>query len=515
MRRLTTALKGGSSMRGLVLAAAAALVSLPAFAQQGSMLRMGLADDTDIMDPTLSRTYVGRIMFAGLCDKLVDINEKLEIVPQLATSYEWPDSKTLALHLRHGVKFQDGSAMDAEAVKYSLERHLHMEGSMRRGEIASMDHAEVVDPATVRIVLKTPSSPFLAQLTDRSGMIVSPKAAEAEGKDFALHPVCAGPYSFVERVAQDHLTLQRFPDYWDAKDIHIDRVVYRPIPDNSVRTSNIQAGALDMTVQNVPSDLDRLKNDPKLKVSIYNGLGYQGITNNLAFGPKANQPYGQSALVRKAFELAIDRKALIHVVYNDLYTPTAQAIPPASPMYASDIVPPERDIAKAKALLQQAGVKLPVTVNLMVINSPDQVQTGEVIQSMASEAGFDVKIQATEFATSLDMEDRGDFEAYLIGWSGRTDPDGNLWSFIHTGGPFNDSKYSNKDVDTWLDGARLTTDIASRRDLYRKVSSQSNEDLPITYLYVPKFIVAMAKDVNGFVPVPDGLVRLQGMTMSK
>ncbi len=502
-------------MRRLVLAAAAALVSWPVLAQQGSVLRIGMAEDTDLMDPTLSRTYVGRIMFAGLCDKLVDINEKLEVVPQLATSYEWPDSKTLVLHLRQGVKFQDGTAMDAAAVKYSLDRHLTMEGSTRRGEISSMDHAEVVDPSTVRIVLKTPSSPFLAQLTVRSGMIVSPKAAEAEGKNFALHPVCAGPYSFVERVPQDHLTLQRFPDYWDAKDIHIDRVIYRPIPDNTVRTSNIQAGALDMTVENVPSDLDTLKKDPKLKVSVYDGLGYQSITNNIANGPKANQPYGQNALVRQAFELAIDRTALIHVVYNDLFTPTAQAIPPASPMYAKDVVPPARDVAKAKQLLQQAGVKLPVTVNLMVVNAPDQVQTGEVIQSMAAEAGFDVKIQATEFATSLDMSDRGDFEAYLIGWSGRTDPDANIWSFIHTGGPLNAGHYSNKDVDGWLDQARLRTDTNQRRDLYRKVSEQNEKDEALVYLYVNKFIVAMAKNVDGFVPVPDGLVRLQGMTMSK
>ena len=502
-------------MRRLLLAAAAALLSMPAFAQQGSVLRMGMAEDTDLMDPTLSRTYVGRIMFAGLCDKLVDINQKLEVVPQLATSYEWPDSKTLVLHLRQGVKFHDGTTMDAAAVKYSLERHYNMEGSTRRGEISSMDHVEVADPSTVRIVLKSASSPFLAQLTDRSGMIVSPKAAEAEGKNFALHPVCAGPYSFVERVAQDHLTLQRFPDYWDAKDIHIDRVIYRPIPDNSVRTSNIQAGALDMTVENVPSDLNTLKGDAKLNVVVYDGLGYQSITNNTDNGPRSKTPYGQSALVRKAFELSIDRAALIHVVFNDLYTPTAQAVPPASPMYSKEVTPPARDVAKAKELLKQAGVSLPVTVHLMVINAPDQVQTGEVIQSMASEAGFDVKIDATEFATSLSMSDRGDFEAYLIGWSGRTDPDANLWSFVHTGGPLNASHYSNKDVDNWLDQARLTTDIAQRRDLYRNVSEQTEKDLPLMYLYVGKFIVAMSKNVSGFVPVPDGLVRLQGMTMSK
>src|SRR6185437_12469036 len=156
-------------------------------------LRIALREDGDILDPTLARTYVGRIVFAGLCDKLFDINEKLEIVPQLATSYEWTDPKTLLIKLRQGVVFHDGEKMDAAAVKYSLERHLNMQGSFRRSEINAMDHVEIVDPATVKIVLKAPSSPFLSQLTDRSGMIVSPKAAEAAGKDFTLKPVCAGP----------------------------------------------------------------------------------------------------------------------------------------------------------------------------------------------------------------------------------------------------------------------------------------------------------------------------------
>ena len=501
--------------RFLLTAAAAALLSFPALAQDTSVLRIGMAEDTDLMDPTLSRTYVGRIMFSALCDKLVDIDAKLAIVPQLAASYEWPDSKTLVLHLRQGVKFQDGTTMDAAAVKYSLDRHLNMQGSTRRGEIASMDHVEVVDPATVRVVLKSPSSPFIAQLTDRAGMIVSPKAAEGEGKDFALHPVCAGPYTFTERVPQDHVTLDRFSGYWDAGNIHIDRIIYRPIPDNSVRLANLQAGALDMTVEGLPTDVDVLKNDKRVKLALYDGLGYQSITINLAHGPRAQTPLGQDARVRKAFELAIDRTALIHVVYNDLYTPLAQAVPPASPFYAPLVAAPGRDVARAKALLAEAGVKLPVVVNLTVINSPDQRQTGEVIQSMAAEAGFDVKVNSMEFATSLDASDRGDFEAYLIGWSGRADADANIWNFVHTGAPLNASFYSNKEVDGWLEQARAVTDVAARRDLYAKEAAQVEQDLPLIYVYVPKLIVAMSTKVNGFLPVPDGLVRPQGMSMSK
>src|SRR3954454_17169243 len=168
-------------MRHLLLAAVCAVLAGPVAAQP---FRIALREDPDSLDPTLARTYVSRIVFAGICDKLFDINEKREIVPQLATSYEWTDPKTLVIKLRQGVVFHDGEKMDANAVKYSLERHLNMQGSYRRSEINVMDHVEVVDPATVKIVLKQPSSPFLAQLTDRSGMIVSPKAAEAEGKDF-------------------------------------------------------------------------------------------------------------------------------------------------------------------------------------------------------------------------------------------------------------------------------------------------------------------------------------------
>ena len=231
-------------MRRLLLATACVLITaMPAFSQT---LRIALRQDLDVLDPTLATTYVGRIVFAGLCDKLFDIDEKLKIVPQLATGYEWADDRTLVIHLRSGVKFQNGEVLDAAAVKYSLERHLTMQGSYRKGEINSIDHVDVVDPSTVRIVLKVPSGAFLAQLTDRSGMVLPPKATEAAGKEFASHPVCSGPFKFVERVPQDHVTLERFADYWDAKNVHFDKVVYQVLVDPSVRLANLRAGTIEL-----------------------------------------------------------------------------------------------------------------------------------------------------------------------------------------------------------------------------------------------------------------------------
>ncbi len=504
-------------MRRPILAAAlmAGVFATPLAAQDLPTLRIGLADDADALDPTLGRSFVGRIVFGGLCDKLVDLDARLNVVPQLAQGYEWADSKTLVFKLRPGMKFHDGTEVDAAAVKYSMERHLNMQGSARRGEISTLDRVEIVDPLTVRMVLKTPTAPFLAALTDRAGMIVSSKAAEAAGKDFSLKPVCAGPFKFVERVAQDHITLDRFDGYWNKDAIKLGRIIYRTVVDPSVRLANLQAGALDIAERITPTDVDAVKKNPKLKLAVYDGLGYQGITFNVGHGERAKTPLGQSALVRQAFNLAIDRAALVQVVYAGMYTPSAQAIPEASPFYASDVPAPARDVAKAKALLAQSGAKLPVVVDLTVTNSADQVQTGEVLQSMAAEAGFDVKVRAMEFAASLDADDRGDFAAHLIGWSGRADADGNLFNFLHTGAPLNVAGYSSKEVDAWLDEARAVTDVKARQALYGKIAVAHMTDVPLMYLYINKWITGMSTRVDGYIPIADGMIRPQGITLAK
>ena len=504
-------------MRKTSLAAVAALTVLglaPAFAQDapGQSLRIALREDADMLDPTLARTYVGRIVFAGLCDKLFDIDEKLNIVPMLATSYEWPDSKTLVLHLRDGVLFQDGTKMDAAAVKYTLERDLNLPGSARRAEIGTIDQVVVVDPLTVRITLKTPTSPLIAQLTDRAGMIISPKAAEAEGKDFALKPVCTGPFKFTERVAQDRIVLDRFPEYWNAKDVHFARVIYLPITNTATRLANLQAGAVDLSEQVVPSDIDAVRKDAKLRIVESPNLGTAYIIWNVGNGPKARGPLGQSALVRRAFELSIDREAAISVVYNGAYTPTAQAIASASPFYDQDVKPPARDVAKAKELLKQAGVKLPVTFTMMTPTNSDSMQMAEVLQSMSSEAGFDMKIQATEFSAALDAADRGEFEGFMQAWSGRVDPDGNLYNFVHSNGPLNSGKYADAQVDQWLDQARVETAIPARKALYGDIAVKLAQDQPLTFTYNPKNIVGMSVKLNGFRAVPDGMIRLQGLS---
>ena len=497
-----------------LLLAVALLAALPSLAWSQT-LRIALREDADLLDPTLARTYVGRIVFAGLCDKLFDLNEKLEIVPQLASGYEWADPVTLVIHLRPGVTFQNGEVLDATAVKYTLERHLTLQGSFRRSEIASIDHVEIVDPATVKLVLKSPSSPLLAQLTDRAGMILPPKATEAAGRNFSQTPICSGPFKFTERVAQDRIVLDRYPGYWDAANIHFDRVVYQPMPDSSVLLANLRTGSIDLAERVLPTDIAQVKADQKLRIVTSPALGYEDIGFNLGNGERAKSPIGQNKLLRQAFEAAIDRKALVDVVFNGMYTPNAQPVSPASPFYITSVPPPPRDMAKAKALIKEARVPTPIVVQMNVPNTPDRAQAAEVIQSMVQEAGFDVKINLIEFAASLQASTRGEFEAYLIGWSGRADPDGNTFQFLTTGAGQNDGRYSNPIVDKALTDARQTVDLEARRELYEIALHQLRQDMPAIFLFSPVNVVGMTAKLTGFRPVPDGMIRLQGLAMSK
>src|ERR1051326_6696268 len=161
-------------MKTLRLAAAAVFFALSCgMAAAQTTLRIGLAEDPDVLDPTLARTYVGRIVFASFCDKLFDIDEKLNVVPQLALGYESaPDGLSVTIRLRPNVKFHDGEEFNAAAAKYSLERHMTMAGSVRKTELAAVDHVDVVDPLKIKISLKAPFAPLIAQLTDRSGMML-------------------------------------------------------------------------------------------------------------------------------------------------------------------------------------------------------------------------------------------------------------------------------------------------------------------------------------------------------
>jgi peptide/nickel transport system substrate-binding protein len=506
-------------MKRLALSLALALAALGAMAGGAlaqTNLRIGLAEDPDVLDPTLARTYVGRIVFASICDKLFDIDEKLNIVPQLALSHETSaDGKAVTIKLRPGVKFHDGEPFNAEAAKYSLERHLNMKGSFRKPEIGSVDKVEVVDPMTIRLLLKAPFSPLLAQLTDRAGMMVSPKAAEAAGDKFGLHPVCAGPYKFVERVQQDRIVVEKFADYWDKDHVFIDKITYLPIVDSTVRLANLKAGGLDLIERVLATDIKSVRENPKLKLSKAVSLGYLGLTINIANGSKADNPLAKNPRVREALELSIDRDAINQAVFNGEFVPGNQWVSPLNPYYQAKFPIPKRDLAKAKTLLKEAGVTTPLSLDLMVPNGVELRSVAEVVQAMAAEAGFDLKIRLTEFATSLKQSEDGNYQIYLIGWSGRSDPDGNSYSFQVCNQPQNTAKYCDKEVDVAHEEARAKSDQAARKAAYEKVAAKVIDKAggSIIYLYHPQVLVAHSDKLEGYKQMPDGLIRVIGLKL--
>ena len=501
-------------MRFLRLAAAAALLlTFQASALAETTLRIGLAEDPDILDPTMARTYVGRIVFSAFCDKLFDIDEKLNIVPQLALSHETSaDGKEVTIKLRPGVKFQDGEPFDAEAAKFSLERHLTFPGSFRKPELASLDHVEVVDPLTIKLVLKAPFSPLIAQLTDRAGMMMSPKAAKAEGDKFGLHPVCAGPYKFVERVQQDRIVLEKFADYWNKDNVFIDKIVFLPIVDATVRLANLKSGGLDLIERVLATDIKDVRADPNLKLSTAIELGYQGITLNIGHD-KNKGPLSQSAKVRQALDLSIDREAINQVVFNGEFKPGNQWVNPDHPYYQTAFPVRGRDVEKAKALLKEAGVTPPVAVDFMVPKGAETEAVAQVVQSMAAEAGFDMKIRVTEFATSLKQAEAGEYQAFMLAWSGRIDPDGNSYVFLHSSAPQNYSAWNNPDADKALDDARLVTDMAKRKAIYEKLTKLELNDEAILYIYHRRILIAHTNKLEGYKQMPDGLVRVIGLKL--
>ncbi|MCC7271130.1 MAG: ABC transporter substrate-binding protein [Alphaproteobacteria bacterium] len=499
-------------MKRLIALAVAATLAAGAAAAQ-TTLRIGLAEDPDVMDPTTARTFVGRIVFAAVCDKLLDTDKDLNLVPQLATQWKWSDDqKSLTLTLRPNVKFHDGEPMDAAAVKYSLERHLKFPGSRRKGEISQIKAITVIDPLTVRLDLSVPFAPLIAQLTDRAGMIVSPKAAEAMGDKFGSAPVCAGPYRWVERVQQDRIVVERFADYWDKGAVAFDRIVYLPITDATVRLANLQSGQIDMVERVAATDVDTVRKNSRLHLAQVTELGYLGITFNIANGDKAKTPLARDPRVRQAIAAAIDREALNQVVFEGRFNPGNQWVSPQSPWYAKSVPVPKRDVAKAKALLQAAGVpNLSFTLN--VPSGNENAQVVQVLQAMLQEAGIDMKLRTLEFATSLQMATKGDFEAYFIGWSGRVDPDGNIWTFVSCEAAQNDSKYCNPELDKWLKEARSTNDRERRMAAYEQAVKVAAQDVPIIYLYHRTWFYGLSGRLQGFRPVPDGLIRIQGLKL--
>ena len=466
----------------------------------GGTINVALESELRTLDPMMSSQLVEREVFYNLYDSLVAIDTKLNIVPALATKWTNPDATTIVFTLKTGVKFHDGTDFNADAVKFNIDRDINTKGSFRTGELANVASVEVKDAQTAIFHLKKPDSTLMAALVDRSGMMVSPAAVKVAGADFTRNPTGAGtgPFSFVEWKNGDHLTLKKNPSYWQSGKPLLDQVIFHAITNTDSSLASLKTGDLDFVRVLSAKDVAGVKADSTLVYKELPGLNFNGFEMNQTAAPFNDMKKRQAVLT------AIDRKQYIKNVLFGIGTESFGPIPPSSwafdpteKMYA------DADVAKAKALATG------FSFNLKTTNNPDSIQAAQLLKSQLDKAGITANIQVEEFGQILNEAQASPpkYDAALVSWSGRIDPDGNMYSWFHTGGPNNDAHYSNPDVDKALEDARIQTDQAKRRADYQAAQKQIQQDAVYGFIYHAPAIQASTTKIHGFTLYPDGMFR--------
>ncbi|WP_235215216.1 ABC transporter substrate-binding protein [Phaeacidiphilus oryzae] len=485
--------------------------------RDGGVLTVALQSDPDKLDPTLANTLVSRTVFAAMCQKLYDIDASDRIVPQLAAALPTTsaDGRTVTIPIRRGARFSDGTPLTAQAVVTSIDRDRTLPGSARATELSSVTGAAATGPYTVRLSLSKRYVPLLPVLADRSGMVMSPTALAKYGKDFTNHPSCVGPFKFVDRVAGDRIVLTRDPDYYGASGVHLDGVVFKTITDSSIRLANLRSGDIQVGDQMQPVDVQSSLTEPKLQLFNSPSLGWSGIGFNIGDSAgigrpvgRVDTPFAKDVRVREAFALSLDRDTINKVVFEGMYQPACSPVSPIAALPAGPTSCPGRNLAKARQLLRQAGVKTPVKVEMLIADTQQDSRLAQVIQAMAKQAGFDVSLRATDYTTQLATEDAGKFQLTTDAWSGRLDPDGNIAGFVKTGGALNIYGLSDPVVDRLVAEGRSTAARPARQAVYDQLIQRVNDSYAVIVLYRQKNYVVASKSVAGLKVYGDGLIRV-------
>jgi peptide/nickel transport system substrate-binding protein len=502
----------------LTLVAAATSASPPSALKNGGTLTIGLAQEPDALDPTLSSTMVGSTVFINMCEKLYDLNAQLQVVPQLAASLPTfsENKKTVTIKLRRGLEFNDGTPFNAAAVQQSLERYKLLPRSARASDLAPVASIDTQGNDTVILHLSNRFAPLMTLLAGGAGRIMSPKALDELGDNFATNPVCVGPFTFKERVAGDHITLVKSPYYYDKNKVHLDSIVFRMMIDPSARSQNLLAHSIDVEDRIPSTELQAIMHDSSLRVIKQISLGYQGITINIGNKSGVGKPYenvgtplAKSADLRQAFELALDRNLLNRVAFGGVNRPNCFPLARSSAYFPATKGLPchlATNVAAAKAAFNRAGATTPVDVHMMLGPTTIDARAGVLIQGMEKQVGFNVILDPTEIATGVARAQAGNFDAWLIGFGGGFDPDQNLYRQVNSKGSLNWSGYASPVVDRATNQARSILNPQRRIQQYHIALAQLAKDLPIIYLYNLINRYGVSKSVAG-VHFYDGLIR--------
>jgi len=476
--------------------------------KKGGTLRVGFYIEAATMDPHLSGSKIDRQIYHNIYEPLVTLDAKLGIKPGLAESWQQPDAKTVIFKLRHGVKFHDGTDFTAEAARFNFNRMKTEPRSVRKGEVASIESVEVVDPYTIKLNLRRPDAALLATLTDRAGMMVSPKVIQERGAELERNAKGAGtgPFQFAEWVKDDHLLLKRNDAYWNKQGgPYLDQIRYRPIPDDTVKLQSLQAGEIHVMDYVQPRDVAAVKADKNLVVVDVPSLA------DFAYQLNHTRPPFNAKALRQAVAYALDLDQIVKGVWLNVGVPANGPIPPTSWAYDSTILPIKRDLARAKAKLAEGGKPTGFQFTMTTANIPINVQEAEVIQAQLGEAGIGMKIKLVDGATQLADGNSRSFDMISYQWSGRPDPDGNIYQFFKTtpGTSLNWSGISNPQLDALLDKTREVSGQAERKKLYGEVTKILQDELPMVFIIHPIEPKAFSPRVQGYDAIPDGMMRFR------
>lgn len=464
---------------------------------QGGTLTAALTGNPSSMDPAGAGIYTSLQVIDNIFSKLITMDEKGGLIPELATKWTMDDPTTYSFDLREGVKFHNGETFSADDVKYTFERILAPATASTYATLfASLKSVEVVSPTRVVFHLSEPFAPFLTNVA-QNGQIMNKKAVESA--DPTRNPVGTGPFIFVEWVQSDHITLKKNPNYFMPSQPYVDKIDFRFLEVNKSRIEALRSGQLDW-VDAVPlNELKTLAADPQ----------YNHVTSKVAGIPDfivlncSKAPFNNKAL-RQAIAAAVDRKEILDIAYFGAGEEGFMEVPSGSPWFGGK--PPYKsgpDLAVAKAKMKEAGYENGLDVTFLSLPQyPELEKTGVVLKAQLAKIGINVTIEQLEVTVWFDRYAKGNFDLTSAYWSGTIDPDTFYSTQLVSTSPTNYAKYTNADVDRLSQQAKTESDQAKRKALYEEIRAIVWEDSPIVFAHYETLNYLMSKNVHGSTITP-------------
>ena len=475
---------------------AALPAALPAGAQPaktGGTLTVGLDGEIDTIDPLKSVTIVGFQVYTQMYEGLVAATPALDgVVPRLAESWDVSaDGLTYTFNLRQGVKFHNGKDFKAEDVQFTFDKIMDKDfGSPRRPNFTAIDHMNVVDDYTVQFVLAHPYAPILTNLET---MYIEPNSTDI---DFSKTPVGTGPFTFVEWVSGQDITVAKNPNYWQAGQPYLDSVVFRPIVEPSTRVVDLQSGNVDLLNAVPLKDVSTLQQDSSVQVWSTAGV----VRDHVGFN-NAKPPFKDNPNLRRAIAWAVDRQTIADQLLYGLGKPAQIPVPETNWAYTTELNNQAGyDLTRAKSFYDLANPK-PASITVKVSPTyPDEVKMAELMQQSLAQIGLDLKIQQLEWSTWIkDVVSNGDYEMEIVLISGGIDPDDFYYQWLHTGEVFNIVKYSEPGMDALLDQGRTTIDQAQRKQIYTQIANNMLDNVPWSHIIYRQSVMAGSAALKDFV----------------